>query len=170
MAEAWLRGPIEGIPPLLMPAAHALVQAREDLHAAVASVPDAALWERPGGAASIGFHLRHIAGSLDRLLAYALARPLDERQRTVLAREGQAGDPPAGAPELLAGVDAAIDHALHVLRTTAEADLLAYRSVGRAELPSNVIGLLFHAAEHTQRHTGQVIATAKALSAATERS
>lgn len=164
MAEAWLSGPVEGVPQLLMPVAHALIQAREDLHAATAAVPDTVLWERPAGAASLGFHLRHIAGSLDRLFTYAHGRPLDARQLAAIPGEGLPGEPPAGTAELLAGIDAAIDQALRALRATAEADLLAFRPVGRAALPSNVIGLLFHAAEHTQRHTGQVIATARILS------
>ena len=53
----------------LQPAAHAFLQSREDLSQAVAGLSTSQLWMRPGGAASIGFHLRHIAGAIDRLTA-----------------------------------------------------------------------------------------------------
>jgi uncharacterized damage-inducible protein DinB len=146
-----------------MPAAHALLQAQEDLHAAVAALAPAELWQRPGGAAAIGFHLRHLSGSLRRLLAYAQGRKLTPEEVAAIRLEGEPGTPPATAEELLAVVDAAIAVGLDVLRATSEAEFLTPRTVGRAALPSNVLGLLFHAAEHAQRHTGQVIATAKVV-------
>ena len=161
MPEAWLRGPIPGIDPLLMPAAHALAQAREDVERAATALSPEELWVRPGGAASAGFHLRHIAGSIDRLLTYARGAQLDDRQKAALAAEGDPGDPPADAPSLVRGAAAAIDHALDVLRWTDARSLHEPRAVGRAALPTTVFGLLFHVAEHTQRHTGQVITTAK---------
>ena len=161
--EAWLRGPVEGVPPLLMPAAHALIQVQEDLHAAAAGLTPEELWQRPAGAASIGFHLRHLAGSLHRLCAYALGRTLTPEELTAIKREGVPGTPPATAGEVLAGVDAAIEEGLGVLRGADESAILDPRAVGRAGLPSNVLGLLFHAAEHAQRHTGQVITTAKVV-------
>jgi len=163
--EAWLRGPLEGVPKLLMPAAHALVQAREDLRHAAAELSVAELWARPGGAASIGFHLQHIVGSLDRLYTYARGGSLSPEQLAAIKREGESATPPATAAELLEGVDRAVESALRALAATPEATLLDAREVGRARLPSNVLGLLFHAAEHTQRHTGQVIATARILRA-----
>lgn len=159
--EVWLRGPIEGIPPLLMPAAHALVQAGEDLRSAAADLTVAELWSRPGGAASIGFHLRHIAGSLERLFAYAQGGELTPAQLTAIKQEGEPGTPPAAAAQLLEGVDGAVERSLRVLGAIAEASLVDARAVGRARLPSNVLGLVFHAAEHAQRHTGQVITTAR---------
>lgn len=161
--EVWLRGPVAGVPSLLMPAAHALLQAQEDLHAAVAGLAPDQLWQRPGGAAAIGFHLRHLSGSLRRLCAYARGRKLTPEEVAAIRLEGEPGTPPAGAAGLLAVVDAAIEEGLGVLRGTDESAILDPRSVGRAALPSNVLGLLFHAAEHTQRHTGQVIATAKVV-------
>lgn len=159
--EAWLRGPVDGVPALLMPAAHALIQAREDMRAAAEGLSVEQLWARPGNAASVGFHLRHIPGSLDRLLAYAAGRQLDADQLKRVREEGEPGDPPMPAAALLADVDRAVNAALDVLRDTHEEDLLEPRGVGRKQLPSNVLGLLFHAAEHTQRHAGQVITTAK---------
>jgi hypothetical protein len=54
-----------------------------------------------------------------------------------------------------------IDEALNQLRRTPVESLGAAREVGRAKLPSTVLGLLFHAAEHTSRHVGQLITTLK---------
>jgi uncharacterized damage-inducible protein DinB len=156
--EAWLRGPIEGIEPLLMPAAHALIQAREDIDRAASNATVEQLWQRPGGAASAGFHLRHIAGSLDRLYTYARGESLSEGQRAALAVESTPG---ADARALVRGAGAAIDRALDQLRHTPREVLLEPRAVGRAGLPATVLGLLFHGAEHTTRHVGQLITTLK---------
>ena len=161
--EFWLEGPVEGIPPALQPVAHALLQSQHDLRVATTGIPVDRLWQRPHGAASLGFHLRHIAGSMDRLVAYALGRELDDGQRDALAAEKAepAERPPVEA--LLARVDATVEKTLHTLRTIAASSLVEAREVGRARRPSTVLGLLFHAAEHTQRHTGQVITTARFL-------
>jgi uncharacterized damage-inducible protein DinB len=159
--EAWLRGPIEGLDAFLQPAAHALVQAREDLDRAIAGVPHANLWTRPNGAASVGFHLRHVTGSLDRLLTYARGAQLDDRQRAALEREEDRGMQSDDATTLVEQARHAIDSALAQLRATRREALLEPRAVGRGALPSTVLGLLFHAAEHTSRHVGQAITTAK---------
>lgn len=161
MTEAWLRGPIEGIDPLLQPAAHAFVQAREDLDSATVGVWSETLWMRPNGAASLGYHIRHLAGSLDRLLTYARGAQLDERQLAFLKREAEPGSPPDELPTLVVQARKTIDRALEQLRATRREELLEPRAVGRQGLPSNVLGLLFHAAEHTTRHVGQAITTAK---------
>lgn len=164
--EPWLRGPLAGVDPLLMPAAHALTQAREDIERFTASLTTAQLWTRiPGTMATIGFHLKHVAASIDRLLTYCEGRALDEGQRRTLAGEASAGEPPADASTLLAGVDGAIDRALQVIRQTARTQLTQPRTVGRAALPTTVLGLLFHIAEHTQRHAGQIITSAQVVSA-----
>lgn len=159
--EAWLRGPIEGVDPHLMPVAHALVQAGEDLEHAAADLSAEELWARPGGAASIGFHIRHIAGVLDRLLTYARGEMLREEQLRAIRREGEPGEPPEEAAALVRATRAAIERALEQVRRTPRETLLETRAVGRQKLPSTVLGLLFHAGEHTTRHTGQVITTAK---------
>ncbi len=163
LPEFWLRGPVEGISPFLMPVAHALLQSRADVREAAGELPPDELWDRPGGAAAIGFHLLHIRGSLDRLVAYSRGQSLDTQQLAAAREEGSAGAPPATARALLALVDASVENALRRLAEVSEADLLSARVVGRARLPSNVLGLLFHAAEHTQRHTGQVITTSKII-------
>lgn len=159
--EVWLRGALPDVPPLLQPVAHSLLQCREEVDEALHGLTPAQLWARPGGAASIGYHARHAAGSLDRLLTYARGEQLSAAQREALTVEGTP-DLDAGAAERLTHTfDAAIDRALHQVRGTSEATLLEPRGVGRAQLPSTVIGLLFHAAEHTQRHAGQLVTTAK---------
>ena len=160
--EAWLSGPVEGVAPYLLPVAHALVQVRRDLEATAGLTPDA-LWARPGGAASVGFHLRHVAGVLDRLLTYARAEELTEEQMRALRSEGQPGEPPADAATLVRAARAAIERALDQVRATTPASLLEPRAVGRQRLPSTVLGLLYHAAEHATRHTGQAVTTAAIL-------
>jgi GNAT superfamily N-acetyltransferase len=157
--EAWLRGPLAGFEPVLMPAAHALVQAREDIQRAADATIDE-LWRRPGGAASAGYHLQHLAGSLDRLLTYARGESLTEAQRTALAQEGTPG---AEHAALVAQASRAIDRALDQIRNTAPETVFEGRAVGRAKLPATVLGLIFHAAEHTTRHVGQLITTLKVV-------
>jgi hypothetical protein len=159
--EPWLRGPLADVHPLLTPAAHALMQAAEDVPRVALELTPRELWVRPGGAASVGFHLRHLAGSIDRLLTYARGEQLDDRQRAALAAEQESGEPPADARALVALATTAIEGALRTIRETGPSTLTDARRVGRAGLPSTVHGLLFHIAEHTQRHVGQVITTAK---------
>ena len=161
--EVWLRGAVPGYPPLLMPVVHTLLQVREDTTRLAATVPDADGWIRPGQAASLGFHVRHTAGALDRLFTYARGESLNDAQKQALRTEGVPGDPPASLAMLTAELDAAIDRALAQLRATSTDTLLDERRVGRAELPSTTLGLLFHAAEHSTRHVGQAITTARAL-------
>lgn len=160
--EAWLRGPLSDTPPLLQPVAHALLQAREEVAALMEGFPDTLLWERPGGVASAGFHLQHLTGVLDRLLTYARGELLNEAQLSALENEGR-GDEEVRA--LVTAFDAQVERALAQLRRTDTATLLEPRGVGRAQLPSTVLGLLVHAAEHTQRHVGQLLVTVRVLEA-----
>ena len=161
LPEPWLRGPLPGIPPLLQPAAHAFVMAREDVTAAVAGLAPDALWLEPGGIAPVGFHLAHLASSTDRLLTYARGEALSAAQRDALAGERTlTADRPA-LEQLLSGWHDTVAAALAQLASTLEHDLLRPREVGRARLPSTLLGLLFHAAEHASRHTGQIVTTAK---------
>ncbi len=160
--EAWLRGPIEGIDPYLMPAAHALLQAREDLTTVARSLPPDLLWARPGGSASVGFHVRHAAGALERLFAYARGEQLNPSQLAAVKSEKEEAPGLDGAA-LIAELNRSINAAILQLKATKRDDLLEPREVGRAKLPSTVLGLLFHAAEHAQRHAGQAITAAKSL-------
>ena len=163
MPEPWLRGPVEGVDRVLMPAAHALLQAREDIETAATPLAPDELWLRPGGAASVGFHLHHIAGSIDRLLSYAAGRTLTSEQMEWLASERAPSLPGATAESLLREAQAAIDGAIEAIRAADARTLHEARAVGRAALPTTVFGLLFHIAEHTQRHSGALIATAKVV-------
>jgi uncharacterized damage-inducible protein DinB len=146
-----------------MPAAHALAQAREDLTLVACGLLPEELGARPGGAASAAFHLVHVAGSIDRLLTYARGEELSETQRAAAAAEPARAASLRDAAGLTAGAQAAIEAALAQIRNTKASALLEPRAVGRSRLPSNVLGLLFHVAEHTQRHVGQLIVTAKVV-------
>lgn len=163
--EVWMRGPIPGIPPLLQPVAHALLQAAEEVRSVVAPLAPADLWARPGGAASVGFHVRHATGSLDRLFTYARGEALTAEQFAFLAAEAEPGSPPPEGEALVSTFERQVDRALAQLRGTSEATLLEPRGIGRRQLPSTVLGLLFHAAEHTQRHVGQIVTTARIVQA-----
>lgn len=162
--EVWLRGPLDGFAPVVMPAAHALLQVREDLERLARTVPEGHVWARPGGAASIGFHIRHTGGALDRLLTYARGESLSEPQLRFMRAEGEAGDPPAALALVVGDAQAALVRALDQLRATAPEGVYEERRVGRAGLPSTVLGLIVHAAEHSTRHMGQAITTALILS------
>jgi len=159
--EYWLRGPVAGIPGLLQPVAHALLQSRDEVNALMAGFPEKRLWERPGGVASPGFHLQHLAGVLDRLLTYARGEMLDPGQLEELAGEGVGGEDELA--RLLERYNIQIDNALLQLAGTPELSLTEPRGVGRARIPSTVGGLLFHAAEHSMRHTGQLLVTVRIL-------
>jgi hypothetical protein len=147
----------------LQPVAHALLQAREEIAAIAPSIRSDMLWSRPGDVASAGFHLRHIAGVLDRLTTYARGESLSDEQRDYLASEGAppTGGESAHVSSLVHAINARIDRVIEQLRATDEATIFDVRLVGRAKLPSTVIGLLFHAAEHTQRHLGQLLVTVR---------
>jgi uncharacterized damage-inducible protein DinB len=161
--EVWLRGPIPGISPFLQPVAHALLQAREEINAFMQNFPDGLLWQKPAGVASPGFHLQHLTGVLDRLFTYAQGKALTETQLLSLKAEGDATLTSLDTTALIQAFNQQVDHSLDSLRQVEEKELTAFRGVGRAQLPSTVLGLLFHAAEHTMRHTGQLLVTVKVL-------
>lgn len=160
--EPWLNGPIAGIPALLMPAVHALMQAQIDIEHFAANLSHEQIWREPNNAPSIGFHLRHIDGSCDRLLTYAKDTSLSEAQFAFLARE-QSGNQPETARELITNANQRIAAVIDYIRNVQEQDYLSARLVGRAKLKTNVIGLLFHIAEHTQRHVGSIITLARVV-------
>jgi hypothetical protein len=159
--EVWLRGPIEGIPDPLQPVAHALLQALEEVRALAPELPDELLWTRPGGVASVGFHLRHMGGVIDRLFTYARGAQLDEHQRRALKTESSTPEQPVTATDLVEGFALQVTGALELMREMDPGNLAEPRAVGRLGLPSTVRGLLFHAAEHVQRHLGQLLVTAR---------
>ncbi len=161
--EYWLSGPVAGIPPLLQPVAHALLQARREVLAIAAEFPEHLLWEKPAGLASVGFHLQHLCGVLDRLFTYARGQSLTPDQLNQLKGEGQPDSGTTSVMELLAAFDQQVEKSLQQLQQTAEITLTETRLVGRAAIPSTTIGLLVHAAEHTMRHTGQLLVTVRIL-------
>jgi len=163
LPEVWLRGSIKNIPSLLQPVAHAVLQSREEINKIMQNFPEEKLWEKPAGVASVGFHLQHLTGVIDRLFTYAKGESLTEQQLNYLNNEGKQAEN-ISLQKLLANFNMQVDTALKQLSETKEETLTDYRSVGRKKLPSTVIGLLFHAAEHTMRHTGQLLVTAKFLS------
>jgi hypothetical protein len=159
--EPWLRGAVPGIAPILQPAAHALLQAQEDIATLAPTLLAELLW-RQAGAATAGFHALHLAGALDRLYTYARGESLSDAQKA--AARAEAGPHPDLDGQALSGiVAAAVERALTQLRATPAESVFDERKVGRAGLPSNVLGLLFHGAEHSTRHSGQFITTARLL-------
>ena len=161
--EVWQRGPVADVPVLLQPVAHALLQAREELHLLMQDFSDSQLWERPAGVASPGFHLQHLSGVLDRVFTYARAEILTTEQLNQLHSEDVSPGINLSINSLLNRFNEQVDKAMNQLKQTEEKTLGEFRGVGRKLLPSTVIGLLVHGAEHTMRHLGQLMVTVKIL-------
>ncbi|HTS31513.1 MAG TPA: DinB family protein [Bryobacteraceae bacterium] len=159
LPEPWLRGPICGLSPLVAPILYAFEQAREDLARYTEGLTTGQIWAVLYGLGSVGFHIRHIAGSTERLMTYLAGHPLSESQLAALRAEEEPSGP--GREELLAELDRAFREAEEVVRSLDLSTLTGVRAVGRKRLPTTVIGLLTHIAEHTQRHVGQAICAAK---------
>jgi hypothetical protein len=162
LPEPWLRGPLPDVHLLLGPVLYSFQQTREDLARQTKGLTTAQVWARPHGLAPLGFHIRHIASSVDRLTTYLEGRGLDEAQMAALAAEMWPG---ASLSELLADLDRSLGRAGQVVRSIDPATLAEPRTVGCKRLPTTVIGLLTHIAEHTQRHLGQAISAAKLAAA-----
>ncbi len=156
--EWWQRGPVPGVPDLLQPVAHILLQVGESVDELVDGLSEAQWNARPAEIASVAFHVRHIAGVVDRLFTYARGEALNDAQRVALGMEG---DPVSSAeiPVVLQRMHAMIDSAVAELRAIDPTILPEFRGVGRAGLPSTVIGCLVHGAEHAMRHVGQLSVT-----------
>jgi hypothetical protein len=161
--EVWLRGPLNDVPALLQPVAYALLQAREEVAGLMQGFPEALLWEKPAGLASPGFHLQHLAGVLNRLFTYALNKQLSEEQLAALASEGRPPIAEYSMNSLVETFHSQVEECIAQLKSTDEITLTESRGVGRANLPSTVIGLYIHAAEHTMRHIGQLLVTVRVL-------
>ncbi|HET9831747.1 MAG TPA: DinB family protein [Vicinamibacterales bacterium] len=160
--EWWQRGPIDGVPAVLQPVAHILLQVRESVGEIVAPLTEREWNARPAGVASAAFHVRHMTGVIDRLFTYARGHGLSPEQFAAIQSEGQE----LLATDVVTVLDALsrrVDAALAELRTIDVATLGDYRSVGRAQLPSTVIGCLVHGAEHAMRHVGQLSVTVRVV-------
>jgi uncharacterized damage-inducible protein DinB len=164
LQEPWLRGTLTELPSVHRAVLHALELAAEDLQRWCGQLTDTQLNQRPAQIAPVAFHLRHIARSLDRLLTYAEGAFLDEQQLLALKSEL---DPGGTRNDLLAELSAALTNSAIRIRNLSHADLESPRPVGRNKLPSTLGGLLVHIADHTQRHVGQAITTAKIVLAQT---
>ncbi len=158
--EWWQRGPIDGVPAALQPVAHILLEVRESVGKLVDGLSIDAWNARPGGVASAAFHVRHMAGVIDRLFTYARGDALSAVQLDALHAEGNTITA-AEIPGVLAALDARVDAAVAELRTVDPATLGDFRAVGRSKLPSTVIGCLVHGAEHAMRHVGQLSVTTR---------
>ena len=161
--EVWLRGPLPGVPVLLQPVAHALLQAKEEVNRLMADFPEIYLWIQPVGMASPGFHLQHMTGVIDRLFTYAQNEALSQEQMEYLHSEGKAPQKEDSVAALLAAFGKRIDEAVNILSRVDETTLTQACGVGRAQIPSTVIGLYVHTAEHVMRHSGQLLVTVRIL-------
>jgi uncharacterized damage-inducible protein DinB len=162
--EWWQRGPIDSVPAALQPVAHILLQVRESVGELVEGLPVEQWNARPAGVASAAFHVRHMTGVIDRLFTYARGDALTEAQFTALRAEG-AELGPGDVAVILAALDARMDSAIAQLRAVDAATLGDFRAIGRAKLPSTVIGCLVHGAEHAMRHVGQLSVTVRVVRA-----
>ena len=158
--EWWQRGPVAGVTDVLQPVAHILLQVRDSTGEIVHGLTAAQWNARPAGVASAAFHVRHMAGVVDRLFTYARGESLSDMQFQALRAEGSELAE-ADIPRMLEALGTRIDAALAQLRSTDTATLADFRAVGRAQLPSTVIGCLVHGAEHAMRHVGQLSVTAR---------
>lgn len=157
--EPWMRATHTELDALRRGVVHALELAREDAERWAATLDEQSLFARPGGVAPIAFHLRHMGRSLDRLLTYAEDRALSEEQLVELRTEMD----PGTADEMLAEFRERVADSLQRVRAFTPQQYEQPRGIGRKRLPTTVGGLLVHLAEHTQRHAGQLVTTAKIL-------
>lgn len=158
--EPWLSGTLAEEPVVARAVLHALELAKEDVYRWIDTLTGADLHEQPHGITSIAFHLRHIVRSLDRLLTYAEGNQLSSDQIVALKTES---DPEASRDELFAEFDEGMQQATQRIRALGKTNLDQQRGVGKKQLPTTVGGLLVHCADHTQRHVGQIVTTAKVL-------
>jgi hypothetical protein len=153
-----MRGHLVGVDPVLAAVLYSLQQVQEDARRWTGGLTDEEIWLSEGDIASVGWQIRHLAGSIDRLTTYADGRMLTEQQFADLHAERETGVPLA---TLLQTLDASLVRAESVIRTTSPADFETRRYIGRKQIPTTVSGLLIHIAEHSQRHMGELIVAAK---------
>lgn len=163
--EWWQRGPVEGVPTVLQPVAHILLQVRQSVGELVSDLTEEQWNRRPAGAASSAFHVRHMAGVIDRLFTYARGHALSAEQLASIPEEGSQLAA-AEVPQVLEALSQRVDAAIAELRTIDVATLGDFRGIGRKQLPSTVIGCLVHGAEHAMRHVGQLSVTVRVVRSA----
>jgi hypothetical protein len=165
--EWWQRGPIDGVPAVLQPVAHILLQVGESVDELTDSLTETEWNARPAGVASAAFHVRHMTGVIDRLFTYARGSALSDEQLAAMRREGE-HLAAADVRRTIGDLHARIEDAVAELRTVDVATLGDFRGVGRAQHPSTVIGCLVHGAEHPMRHVGQLSVTTRIVRAGLE--
>jgi uncharacterized damage-inducible protein DinB len=158
LPEPWLRGTLREVPAVQRAVVHALELAGEDLQRRCGSLSDAEINARPGGLPPVAFHLRHLARSLDRLLTYAEGRSLSAEQLAAMKSEM---DPGATRDALFAELNSALASSMIRVQAFDASAFEQIRTVGRKQLPTSIAGLLVHVADHSQRHVGQAVTTAK---------
>ncbi len=156
--EPWLRGTLTDVPPVQRAVLHALELAKEDIQRSCGDLSDSEVNVHPGNLASVAFHIHHMAGSIDRLLTYADGKALTPEQMIMVKQESSYQ---GNTHDLLAELNQALESAAVRIRAIPPETLSEARAVGRRQLPTTVAGLLVHVADHTQRHVGQAITTAK---------
>ena len=160
--EPWLRGTHTDVPAVHRAVLHALELAIDDIRKWTDGLSDPEVHAQPLGLTPVSYHLKHVARSIDRILTYAEGEQISADQRAALKGESSGAETLA---KLLAEVDAAAARAADRIRALHDSDLNTFRGVGRKQLPTSIGGALIHVADHTQRHVGQVVTTAKVLKA-----
>lgn len=159
--EPWLRSPLPNIADELQPVAAMFIAAKEDILRAVERLSDDELWQKSNGAASIGFHMIHLAGATDRLMSYAEGELLTDAQKADLAAERDADEQHPSLDVLTEKLERALDHAVKRLEGITSDDLATARELGRAKVPTTMRALILHTGEHASRHAGQIVTTSK---------
>lgn len=162
ITEWWQRGPVEGVPAVLQPVAHILLQVRESVGEIAEGLSEEEWNQRPAGVASAAFHVRHMTGVIDRLFTYARGNALSAEQLASIPQEGS-HLAVADVPRVLDALSAQVDAAVAELKTIDVSTLGDFRGIGRKQLPSTVIGCLVHGAEHAMRHVGQLSVTVRVV-------
>ena len=160
--EPWLRGTHADVPAVARAVLHAFDLALDDITKWTEGLTDVEAQAQPLGLSPVAFHLKHIARSVDRLLTYAAGGQISTHQLTRLKAE-QSGSETLAL--LLAEVETSFSNAADRVRVLATADFNTFRGVGRKQLPTSIGGALVHVADHTMRHVGQVVTTAKVIKA-----
>jgi uncharacterized damage-inducible protein DinB len=134
--------------------------AEEDTAKWCGAFDDQELHARPFQLPSIAFQLRHIARSLDRFCCYAEGVSLTQQQLQALSAEMDSSETREIIfKELRESLESTRQRLDAIIRQPLDLPI----KVGRKGLPTTIGGLLIHAAEHTQRHVGQAITTAKVI-------
>jgi hypothetical protein len=156
--EAWMRGIVADVDPVIGHLIRATEQILEDTAAAIADLTPAQIWAKPHGMTSVGFHVKHLAGSTERLSAYLAGGQLTPEQLAAIDTEGAGAET---AAELLAFVDLTLERYRELVRSLSPKDFGAIREIGRKRYQTTTISVAIHTVEHAQRHVGGMIAAAK---------